>query len=368
MGPQSNTSASKTSSRVAWSSEFNAISDLTSTSAGVTGAVTINESKYLVGLDSEGRLIWRIENDADPLLIAKECLLYALMDRRIISIDSFNGVVVATREIDPPLGGWSKANAIFLGDDLLLADSGGLQLLAATNLETKWKLAVHLNSDDAIQQLAHNPPWFAAISNKKVMLFSEQGELRWQRELPQGTRIVGSYPLIFVSDRLLVGLARTVMPNERFLYELSLRGEHGTEMIINDLAMFCPSHVSQDVLVLDTSTGLAGFKMADTLQRWWSIDVSITLGVCVTRGGDILVSAWRGTLLRVAFESGQSEVLLRLPEKTVWIPPAPNLEPGRHSESTGVIEHLAVSRNGIAFSVTWSKDQAAIQFIEHSWN
>lgn len=43
---------------------------------------------------------------------------------------------------------------------------------------------MHLNRDDAIQQLAHNPPRVAAISNKKVMMFSEQREVRWQRELP----------------------------------------------------------------------------------------------------------------------------------------------------------------------------------------
>lgn len=349
---------------VLWSSDFNAVSDLTSTSAGVAAAVRIDEITYLVGLDSQGRLLWRIESGEDPVLIAKERFLYALTDRRVIAVDSFQGVVVATAEIALPLGGCSKANAIFLGDDLLLAYSKGLQLLAATGLETKWQLVVHLDRDDTIQQLAHSPPWVAAISNQKVLLSSEQGELRWLRELPQGTRIVGSYPLIFVSHRLLVGLARIVVPNERFLLELTLLGDQsGTETIINDLAMFCPSHVWNDVLVIDTSTGLAGFNMADKLQRLWSIDAPITTGTCIATDGTLSVSAWQGTLLRVVVKSHQSEILLKLPEKTVWVPPAPDLEPGSYVEGLGIIEHLSAVPNGIAFSVTWSKDRASIQLI-----
>lgn len=367
MRHDSNTTANKTSRAVGWSYDFNAISGLTSTIAGVVATVTIAGENYMVALDTEGRLIWRIEINDDPLLIAKEYFLFAAMDQRVVSIDPSNGVVRATREIDPPLGGWAKANVLFVDEDLLIANAGGLLLLDGTSLETKWQLAVDLNHDDAIQQLAHKPPLIGAISNTLVMLLSAKGELQWQRHIPQGTRIVGSYPLIFVSNRLFVGLARTVRPTERLLCELSLRGDQSwTEAIINDLALFCLPHISNNVLVIDTSSGLAGFNIADKLQRLWSIDLPITLGVCLGSGEAVLVSAWQGTLLQVSVESGESEVLLKLPEKTVWIPPAPNLEPARHSESIGVIEHLAVIAGSIAFSVTWSKDHAAIQFIEHS--
>src|SRR5690349_19221785 len=110
MEQDSNTHASK---GAGWSFAAAAVSDLVSTSAGVAAATT----GYLVGLDFEGRLLWRIEATANPVLVAQKNL-FAAMERRIMSIDPATGTSRTVREIDPPLGGWTKANALFVDDDL----------------------------------------------------------------------------------------------------------------------------------------------------------------------------------------------------------------------------------------------------------
>jgi len=361
MEQDSNTHASK---GAGWSFDAAAVSDLASTSARVAAAITVDAINYLIGLDIDSRSLWRIEATANPVLVAKKNALFAAMERRIMLIDSATGTIETVREIDPPLGGWTKSNTLFLGDDLLTVDATGLLLLAGENLETKWRSPLDLDRNDTIQQLTHGQPWIAAISNERMMLVSEQGALQWQRDLPQGTRFAGTYPLVFARDRLLLGLARTGTPVARFICELSLHnGELGTETNVDDLAMFCPAHVFEDVLVLDTSNGLAGFNIAGPLQRVWSIDAPATTGACVAADRYLLVSAWQGTLLRVAVADGKSEVLFELPRKRTLVPPAPNLDSTSHIESVGVIEHLAEMPGGIVFSVTWSKDRAVIQFI-----
>jgi hypothetical protein len=361
MEQHSNTHASK---GAGWNFEAAGVSDLASTSAGVAAAITIDTINYLIGIDFDGRSLWRIEAAGDPVLVAKKNALFAAMERRIMSIDPATGTIGAVREIDPPLGGWTKSNTLSFNDDLLTVDASGLLLLAGANLETKWHLPLELDRDDAIQQVVHSQHWIAAISNRSVMLVSEQGALQWQRDLPQGTRFAGTYPLVFARDRLLIGLVRTGTPVSRFICELSLNdGELVTETSVDDLAMFCPAHVFDDLLVLDTSNGLAGFNIAGPLQRSWSIDAPMTTGACVAADRYLLVSAWQGTLLRVAVADGKSEVLFELPRKRTLVPPAPSLDSTSHMESVGVIEHLAVMPHGIAFSVTWSKEHATIQFI-----
>lgn len=361
MEQDSDTHASK---GAGWSFDAAAVFDLASTSAGVAAAITVDTNSYLIGLDIDGRSLWRIEAAANPVLVAKKNVLFAAMERRIMLIDPATGTIGAVRELDPPLGGWTKSNTLFLGGDLLTVDASGLLLLAGENLETKWHFPLDLDRNDTIQQLVHGQHWIAAISNERMMLFSEQGALQWQRDLPQGTRFAGTYPLVFAHDRLLIGLVRTNRPVSRFICELSLHnGELVTETNVDDLAMFCPAHVFEDVLVLDTSDGLAGFDIAGALQRVWSINAPVTTGACLADGGYLLISAWQGTLLRVAVADGKSEVLFELPRKRTLVPPAPNLDSTSHIESVGVIEHLAIMPHGIAFSVTWSKERAAIQFI-----
>lgn len=366
MEQDSNTHVSK---GAGWSFDAAAVSDLASTSAGVAAAVTVDTINYLIGLDFDGRSLWRIEAAADPVLVAKNNALFAAMERRIMLIDPATGIIKAVREIDPPLGGWTKSNTLFPGDDLLTVDASGLLLLAGANLETKWHLPLDLDRNDTVQQVVHSQRWIAAISNRSVMLVSAQGALQWQRDLPQGTRFAGTFPLVFARDRLLTGLVRTGPPVSRFICELSLHnGELVTETNVEDLAMFCPAHVVEDVLVLDTSNGLAGFNIAGPLQRVWSIDAPVTTGACVAADRYLLVSVWQGTLLRVAVTDGKSEVLFELPRKKTLVPPAPNLDSTSHIESVGVIEHLAVMPGGIAFSVTWSKERATIQFIDSAFN
>jgi hypothetical protein len=126
--------------------------------------------------------------------------------------------------------------------------------------------------------------------------------------------------------------------------------------------MFCRPYVSNGVLVLDTQGGLAGFDVENNLQRLWSIEAPIALGACVSEEGHLLVATRNGELLRVAFANGQKKTLVHLPQRLAWVPPAPDLQPGVHSESAGAIERLALLPGGVAFSVSWSNDQAAIQF------
>lgn len=239
--------------------------------------------------------------------------------------------------------------------------------LDALHLEILWQVTLAFDEEnDAIQQLAYDPPWIAAVSNDMVMLISERGELSWKRRLPSGTRLAGSSPLVLAGGRVLVGLVRMLAPAARFLYELSVaEGQPGTETVINDLAMFCRPYVSNGVLVLDTQEGLAGFDVENDLRRLWSIEEPIVLGTCISEDGHLLIATQVGELLRIDFATGQQETLVHLPQRLVWVPPAPDLQPGVHSESTGAIEHLEVLPGGVAFSVSWSNDRAAIQF--HPW-
>src|SRR5829696_290090 len=136
MEQDSNTHASK---GAGWSFDAAAVSDLASTSAGVAAAITVDAINYLIGLDIDSRSLWRIEATANPVLVAKKNALFAAMERRIMLIDPATGTIETVREIDPPLGGWTKSNTLFLGDDLLTVDATGLLLLAGENLETKWR-------------------------------------------------------------------------------------------------------------------------------------------------------------------------------------------------------------------------------------
>ena len=135
-----------------------------------------------------------------------------------------------------------------------------------------------------------------------------------------------------------------------------------TETVIPDLAMFCNAYVSNGVLVLNTEGGLAGFVVRNALSRLWSIDVPVALGACVSSNGQLLVASRSGTLLRVAIADGSKEAMSELPRKLAWVPPAPDLEPGTSTQSAGSIEHLALLPHGVAFSVSWTNEQASILF------
>jgi outer membrane protein assembly factor BamB len=198
------------------------------------------------------------------------------------------------------------------------------------------------------------------------MLISERGELIWKRRLPTDTRLAGDRPLVLSDHRVWVGLVKESEPRVRYLYEVSASdGTPESETSIDDLAMFCPTHASGGVLVLDTQHGLAGFDIENGLKRRWSIEAPVAMGTCILQDGHLLVATQNGELLRVAFTDGRKETLMRLPRKQVWVPPAPDLSPGVHGESAGAIEHLVSLPGGVAFSVSWSSDRAVIQF--HPW-
>ncbi|MEY9697558.1 outer membrane protein assembly factor BamB [Bradyrhizobium diazoefficiens] len=352
---------------VTWSQEFNAVTSLAAAASGMVASVVIATKPYLVGLDVEGRLLWRKEVPDRALLVAGDRAVFAAVEHRIMIIDTAGGSVGATREVDPPLGGWAKATTLSIGADLLVADAQGLQCLRASSLETLWKLTPALDeANDSLQQLTYEPPWIAAVSNHTVMVISERGELIWKRRLPADTRVAGDHPLVLTDHRLWVGLVKESEPSVRYIYELAASdGTPKSETSIDDLAMYCPAHVSRGVLVLDTQRGLTGFDIKNGLKRLWSIETPIAMGTCIAQDEHLLVATRDGELLRVAFADGGNETLIRLPREQAWVPPAPDLPPGVHSESKGAIEHLVSLPGGTAFSVVWSSDQAAIQF--HPW-
>jgi hypothetical protein len=282
-------------------------------------------------------------------------------------VDPADGSVGATRKVDPPPGGWTQATTLPIGEDMLIADAHGLERLRAFGLETLWKVSPPLGEEnDSIQQVVYEAPWIAAVSNYTVMVVSERGDLKWKRALPADTRLAGDRSLVLSDHRIWVGLVKESEPPLRYLYEVSASdGKLESETSIDDLAMFCPAHVSGGLLVLDTQHGLAGFDIASGLKRRWSIDAPVAMGACIRQNGNLLVATRNGELLRVALADGRTETLMRLPRKQIWVPPAPDLSPGVHSESTMAIEHLVALPGGIAFSASGSKDRAVIQF--HPW-
>jgi PQQ-like domain len=360
-----NSKATEMPSGVTWSQEFNAVSGLAAAASGVVASVVIATKPYLVGIDAAGRLRWQkaVEVPDPALLVAGGRSVYAVIEHRIMTIDPADGSVGATREVDPPLGGWTPATTLSIGDDLLISDALGIERLRAFGLETLWKVTPALDeTNDGMQQLVYGPPWIAAVSNHAIMVISERGESIWKRQLPTDTRLAGDHPLILADRRVWVGLAKVSDPSVRYLYEISaLDGTPASETSIDDLAMFCPAHVSSGVLVLDTQRGLAGFDTLNGMKRLWSIEAPVAMGRCIPHDGHLLVATRNGKLLRVAFADGRKETLVRLPQRQVWVPPAPDLRPGVHSESTGTIEHLVSLPGGAVFSVSWSNDQAAVQ-------
>jgi hypothetical protein len=350
-------------SDIAWSHTFNAVSDLAAIPSGLAASVVSEKGPAVVGLEAGGRLVWQKQIGDQATLVAGRQSLFAATERRILSINAADGSTVATTQVDPPVGGWAKATTLCIDDDLVVLHAGGLARLDAQELKTQWHVALPLDDEsDAIQQLVHEPPWIAAVSNRTVMVISDQGKLAWKRPLPQDTRLAGSSALVLAQGRIWVGLAR-MSTNARFLYELSIsEGMPVTETVIPDLAMFCNAHVSSGVLVLNTEDGLAGFVVRNALSRSWSIDVPVALGQCVSSNGQLLVASRGGTLLRVAFADGSKETLTELPRKLAWVPPAPDLKPGASTRSAGSIEDLALLPRGVAFSVSWSSEQASILF------
>jgi hypothetical protein len=318
----------------------------------------------VVGFDAGGRLSWGKQIGDPATLVAGRQFIFAATERQIMCISATDGSTVATREVDPPVGGWAKATAFSIDDDLVVVHAGGVARLDARELKTQWQVALPLDDEnDAIKQLVHDPPRIAAVSNHAIVLISDRGDVNWKRQLPQDARLVGSHPLVLAHGRLRVALARISTPGARFLYELSIvEGNPGPETVINDLAMFCPAYVSNGVLVLNTQGGLAGFDVQNDLDRLWSIDKPVALGACVAADGKLLVASSDGTLLRVAFADGSTETVSELSRTLTWVPPAPDLGPGLHIASAGSIEHLALLPRAVAFSVSWSSDRASILF------
>jgi PQQ-like domain len=351
-------------SDIAWSHTFTAVSDLAATSSGLAASVVFDKVPTVVGLEAGGRLSWQKQIGDQATLVAGRQSLFAATGRQIMSIDTTDGSIAATRDVDPPGGGWAKATTLCIDDDLVILHAGGLARLDARELKTQWQVALPLDdANDAVRQLVHEPPWIAAVSNHAIVLISDRGDVNWKRQLPQDTRLAGSSPLVLAHGRLWVALARISTPGARFLYELStVEGKPGPETVINDLAMFCPAYVSSGVLVLNTQGGLAGFDVQNDLHRLWSIEVPVALGACVAADRKLLVASSNGTLLRVAFADGSKETISELPRKLAWVPPAPDLEPGTYTQSAGSIEHLALLPRGVAFSVSWSNEQASILF------
>ena len=349
---------------VTWSREFNAVSSLAAVSSRIAASVVIASKPALVGIDAGGRLTWQREVPATGLIIAGVSSVFAAIAGDITVIDPADGSVGARREADPPPGGWTQATALAIGDDLLVADAQGVERVRAVDLHTLWKVTPALGEqNDTIQQLVHEPPWIGAVSNHTVMVISEGGELNWKRALPADIRLAGDRPLVLADQRMWVGLVKESDPRVRYLYEVSVSdGSLESETPIDDLAMFCPAYASGGVLVVDTQRGLAGFDIVTGLKRRWSIDAPVALGTCIRQDGHLVVATRHGELLRVSLADGGTETIIGLPRKPVWVAPAPDISPGVHSESTGEIEHLLSLPGGVAFSVSWSADRAALQF------
>jgi hypothetical protein len=366
-GDVPNSETTELPSGVTWSKEFDAVSSLAAVSSRIVASLVIATKPYLAGIDAEGRMTWRNEVPGPGLLIGAGRSVFAAFADRIMIIDPADGSVGARRDADPPPGGWTQATILSTGEDLLIADAHGLERLRAGGLETLWMVTPALDEEnDSIQQLAYEPPWIAVVSNHTVMVVSERGELHWTRQLPADTRLAGDRPLVLADHRIWVGLVKESNPRVRYLYEVSASdGKLESETSIDDLAMFCPAHVLGSLLVLDTLHGLAGFDIVSGLKRRWSIDAPVATGACLRQNGDLLVATRNGELLRVALADGRTETLMRLPRKQIWVPPAPDLSPGVHSESAMAIEHLVALPGGIAFSASGSKDRAVIQF--HPW-
>jgi hypothetical protein len=352
---------------LAWRVACDAVSSLAAAASGVVASVVIAAQPCLVGIDADGRLRWRTEVSGSALLVAGGRSVFAAIGRRIMAIDPLDGSVGAVREIDPPAGGWAPATTLAIGDELLIAGAAGLERMGAPGLGTRWKLSLALDDvNDTIQQLASAPPSIAAVSNHAAMLIAGRGELVWKQPLPADSRLAGDRPLALAGHRILVGLVEESAPQGRYLRELGASdGMPLAATRIDDLAMFCPAHAADGVLVLDTQRGLAGFDIGNGLRRLWSVEAPVAMGSCLPRGGDLLVATRDGELLRVACADGRVEVLMRLPRKQAWVPPAPDLAPGGHSESMGAIDHLVSLPDGIALSVAWPGGHAAIE--GHRW-
>lgn len=305
--------------------------------------------------------------DDAALLVAGKASIFAVTDRQVERINGDDGIVAVARGVDPPLGGRSKATTLSVGEDLLLVEGGGLSLLAAEDLQTRWHLPLELGEEnDAVQQVVYSPPWIVAASNDWVLATSDRGELRWVRSLPKGARTAGSHPLAVGSDRAWLGLVETAAPARRFLRALSLAdGQAVNDTVIADLAMFCPAHVTDDVLVLETPGGLVAFDVENDFERSWALDAPVATGACAPDNGHLVVGTRGGTLLRVALADGHTETLVELPRRLAWVPPAPDLEPSIHEESEGTIESLALLPQGVAFSVTKPARGTNVYF--HPW-
>jgi len=347
---------------VAWGLAFEAVHDLAATAFGLAAAVQIDGAPALVGLDTEGRLGWRTALPGPAVLVAGESSLFAVTDDLCVRVDPADGGVAATQPIDPPSGGRAKGTTLVSGDALVLASGRGLLCLDAAGLRVRWRADPGLDRTDALLQLAANPTRIVAVANRLVTALSAQGRQQWRRALPRGDAPAGSSPLLLDGDRVLIGLVPASAPAERLLQALSLAdGRPLFDSAIRDLAMFCPAHVSGGVLVLDTQGGLAGFDLADRLSLLWTLQARVAFGACIAQDGHLVVATRDGALLRVAIADGRARTLLQMPSKTVWVPPAPDLSPGVHTEPAGAIEHLAILPQGVAFSVRWSADHAAIQ-------
>ncbi len=348
----------------AWRVECDAVSSLAAAASGVVASVVIAAKPYLVGIDADGRSRWRTEVSGSGLLVAGGRSVFAAIGQRIMATDPLDGSVGAAREIGSPPGGWAAATTLSIGDDLLVVGAEGLERLQAPGLATLWKLSPTLDDvNDTIQQVVYAPPSIAAVSNHSVMLIAERGDLIWKQRLPAGARLAGDHPLVLAGRRVLVGLVGEADPRVRYLHAASASdGTPESTTLIDDLAMYCPAHAAGGVLVLDTRRGLAGFDIGNGLKRLWSVEARVVMGTCIFQDGHLLVATRDGALLRVAVADGRKEVLMRLPRRQAWTPPAPDLSPGVHGESIGAIAHLVSLPGGVAFSVSWPSGRAAIQF------
>jgi hypothetical protein len=348
----------------AWSHEFDAVSDLAAVGSALVASVVIAEKPYLVGLDAAGGLKWRSAMPGPAMLVASGRVAFVAVEDRIMTIDPTDGTISATKSVHTPLSQRTAATTLVLGEDLLIVDARRLERLSGVDLQALWTLTSVLEEQsEALQQLAYESPRIVAVSNLRVMVISEHGELLWKRQLPADSRLAGDHPVVVAHGRVWVGLVRLSDPGARYLYGFSVSdGGSSSKTSIGDLAMYCPAHFSNGVLVLDTQRGLAGFDIEKDLARRWSIEAPIAPGACVSQNNHVLVATTRGEVVRIMVADGKKEVLVRLPRTQVWVPPAPDLPAGIHSESEGVIEHLAYLPEGVAFSVVRSRDRAAIQF------
>jgi hypothetical protein len=356
-------SASDLPQDIAWSHEFSAVSDLVATSSGLSAAVVLDRAPHLVGLDGEGGVRWQTEFAADAVLVAGGQALFAATAQQIVRIDPSRGSVMATREVEPSLGGWAKATTLAIDEDLVVVDADGVTRLGAGDLATKWHVRLALDPNDAIKQLVYEAPWIAAVSNRTVVLISDRGDVAWTRQLPAGTRPASGTPLLLAGGRLWAGLAPISTPGARLLQEWSIQdGDADTGTVVSDLEMACPAVMSDGVLVLTTQGGLAGFDVRNGVQRLWSVDVPVVFEGCAAADGQVVVASRNGTLERVAVADGRHETLFELSKTDTWVPPAPDLEPGVYSSSAGSITHVALLPRGVAFSVTWSNARASVLF------